>query len=397
MEVLGVDVEGSALAKAAVDTLGSMRGLALKVGQMASYVDGCVPDDYKDAFERTLASLRDGAPSMTETQAARVVAGELGDAPAHLFAEWTPRPFAAASIGQVHRARLHDGRLVAVKVQYEEVAKAVASDLANASMMTSLLGPLASKFGMREQMAELRARFAEELDYEHEAAMQARFASLHGGDLTIRVPAVVPERTSRRVLTSELVTGIAFEEARARPTHERAAWAATLWRFVFGSLLRGGLFNADPHPGNYLFQPAGAVAFLDFGCTRVLPADRVARIARAHRAAVAGDEAALFDAFRRMLGVPEGEQDRRMRSYVKACFQPLTARGPFRVTRGYAKALWDELAQGALVQAWASKKEFVPMPADLLFLNRLQLGFYSVLARLDVEVDYAAIEREWLL
>jgi len=324
------------------------------------------------------------------------VSSELGNAPERLFAEWSPRPFAAASIGQVHRARHDDGRLLAVKVQYAEIARAVASDLANASMMTGLLGPFASKFGMREQMAELRARFGEELDYTHEAAVQARFARIHAGDPTIRVPAIVPERSTRRVLTSELATGLDFEVARARPEAERAAWGATLWRFVFGSLLGHGLFNADPHPGNYLFQPAGVVAFLDFGCSRELAPDRVVLITEAHRAATRGDETALFDAFRRLLGVPSGEQERRMRSYVHACFRPILAQGPFRISREYAKGLWDELAQGALVQAWGSRKEFVPLPADLLFLNRLQLGFYSVLARLDVEVDYHALEQEWL-
>jgi len=245
-------------------------------------------------------------------------------------------------------------------------------------------------------MAELRARFAEELDYTHEAEVQSRFAAIHTGDATIRVPAIVLGRTTRRVLTSELATGLDFDAARARPPEERAAWAATLWRFVFGSLLGHGLFNADPHPGNYLFQPAGVVAFLDFGCTRQLSPDRATDIVEAHRAAARGDEEALFEAFRRMLGVPSGQQERRMRSYVQACFEPLLARGPYRITREYAKSLWDELAQGALVQAWGSRKEFVPLPADLLFLNRLQLGFYSVLARLDVAVDYGALEAEWL-
>jgi predicted unusual protein kinase regulating ubiquinone biosynthesis (AarF/ABC1/UbiB family) len=392
--VLGADEDGSRLASAALDTLGSMRGLALKVGQMASYVDGAVPEDFRDAFERTLATLRDGAPSMTEEQAARVVEAELGDAPERLFAEWAPRPFAAASIGQVHRARLEGGREVAVKVQYAEVAKAVASDLANANMLGGLLGPFASKFGMREQIAEMKARFEEELDYAHEASAQTRFAAIHADDPAIRIPAVVPERSAKRVLTTELAHGMEFEAARRRPEAERIAWARTLWRFVFKSLLCHGLFNADPHPGNYLFQPGGVVCFLDFGCTRTLAPERIANIVEAHRAAVRGDESRLFAAFQRMLGTPEGEQMRRMQSYVRAAFQPLLARGPYRITREYAKALWDEMAQGALVQAWGSRKEFVPLPSDLLFLNRLQLGFYSVLARLDVPVDYAAIERE---
>jgi predicted unusual protein kinase regulating ubiquinone biosynthesis (AarF/ABC1/UbiB family) len=395
--LFAADAQGIALARATLDTLGSMRGLALKVGQMASYVDGCVPEDYREAFEGALASLRDGAPSMSEAQAARVVAAELGAAPERLFAEWSPRPFAAASIGQVHRARLFDGRLVAVKVQYEKISQAVAADLANAGMLTGLLGPLGSKFGVREQMAELRARFGEELDYLHEAESQTRFATIHAGDPLIVVPEVIAERSSRRVLTSTLATGLGFEAARARPEAERAAWAATMWRFVFTSLLGHGLFNADPHPGNYVFQPDGAVCFLDFGCTRELSRERVDLLATAHRAAVRGDEEGLYAAFRELLGTPAGEQERRVRSYVQACFQPLLARGPYRITRAYAKELWDEMAQTALVQAWGSRKEFAALPPDLLFMNRLQLGFYSVLARLDVAVDYRAAEEAWLM
>src|SRR5262245_39703761 len=157
------------IARAAADALGTMRGLALKLGQMASYVDGVVPDEHRETYEKAMKSLRDAAPAMSPEAAARVVEAELGAPPDRLFAEWTEAPFASASIGQVHRARLQDGRAVAVKVQYEGVDRAVTSDLSNASMMTSLLGPLATKFAMKEQVQEMRDRFLEELDYRHEA------------------------------------------------------------------------------------------------------------------------------------------------------------------------------------------------------------------------------------
>jgi predicted unusual protein kinase regulating ubiquinone biosynthesis (AarF/ABC1/UbiB family) len=373
-----------------------MRGLALKIGQMASYVDGYVPPDYQGSFERTLRTLRDAAPAMSEESAARVVQAELGDAPERLFVEWSKAPFAAASIGQVHKARIADGRAVAVKVQYEEVARAVQSDLSNASMLTGLLGPIGSKFGVKDHMRELRARFEEELDYAHEAKQVGRFRAIWIDDPLVRIPAVIAERSARRVLTTELVTGLTFEEACAAPEAERARWAETLWRFVFGSLLVHGLFNADPHPGNYLFAPDGAVHFLDFGCTRVLSAERVAGSVAAHRAAAAGDEAAFFEAFEAMVPTVPGEHRRRVRSYVTKCFEPLFARGPFRITRKYTTELWEELVDHSIAMAKGKRGEWVPMPAEHLFLNRLQLGFYSVLARLDVAVDYRALEAKFL-
>ncbi len=391
-----LEADGVGVARAAADTFGTLRGLALKMGQMASYVDGCIPEGHREAFERTLAVLRDAAPAMNEEQARRVVHAELGADPEGLFAQWSPAPFAAASIGQVHRARLGDGREVAVKVQYDEVAKAVASDLSNAAMLGGLLGPLGGKFGVRDHLAEMRARFGEELDYRHEAARQAEFARIWQGDSRVRIPAVVPERSSRRVLTSELALGLDFEGACSADERDRAAWAATLWRFVFGSFLGHGLFNADPHPGNYLFAPDGAVWFLDFGCTRALPPERVVFSVKAHEAATRGDEDALAHAMEELLRIPPGDQRRRVRSYVRACFAPLLARGPYRITRPYCKALFDELVEHAFGMARGSRKEFAPLPADLLFLNRLQFGFYSVLARLDVEVDYAAVERQVL-
>jgi predicted unusual protein kinase regulating ubiquinone biosynthesis (AarF/ABC1/UbiB family) len=394
--LVGADGDGAALAKAARETLGNMRGLALKVGQMASYVDGYVPPDYRDSFEKTLRSLRDAAPAMSEEAAARVVRAELGDAPERLFAEWSPTPFAAASIGQVHKARLEDGRPVAVKVQYEEIARAVQSDLSNASMLTGLLGPLGSKFGVKAHMKELRARFEEELDYAHEAAQASRFRAIWEGDPRVKIPAVVPELSSRRVLTTELVTGLTFEEACAAPEAERARWAETLWRFVFGSLLVHRLFNADPHPGNYVFAPDGAVHFLDFGCTRELSPERVAGSIAAHRAAAAGDETAFYEAFEGMVPTVAGENRRRVRAYCKKCFEPIFAKGPFRITRSYTTELWEELVQHSIAMAKGKRGEWLPLPAEHLFLNRLQLGFYSVLARLDVAIDYRAIEADLL-
>jgi predicted unusual protein kinase regulating ubiquinone biosynthesis (AarF/ABC1/UbiB family) len=396
--VLGSQDAEAGVARAAADALGTMRGLALKVGQIASYVDGAVPEEHRETYERAMRSLRDAAPSMPPEAAARVVEEELGAPPDKLFAEWQAEPFASASIGQVHRARLADGREVAVKVQYEGVDRAVASDLANASMMTGLLGPLASRFGVKEQMQELRDRFEEELDYRHEAERQAEFARLFEGDPRVRVPAVVAERSSRRVLTTELVAGEGFEAACAAPAEERRAWAETLWKFVFTGVLGHGLFNADPHPGNYLFvrgagRERGAVWFLDFGCTRRVGIDHVRRIRRGHRAAIQGDVDGLVKPMLEAFQMRPGTDGARLGAeYIERAFAPILHRGPYRITHAYARSLMDGMRDNFHAMRRGKKDQFSVLPAEWLFFNRLQLGFYSVLARLDVDVDYNAAD-----
>jgi predicted unusual protein kinase regulating ubiquinone biosynthesis (AarF/ABC1/UbiB family) len=399
---LGSEKSEAALANVAAEALGTMRGLALKVGQMASYVDGFVPDEHKDTYEKAMRKLRDAAPTMPPEQAAKVVESELGAPPEELFASFSREPFASASIGQVHRADLHDGRKVAVKVQYEGVARAVEADLSNASMLGSLMGPIGDKLAVKDQLGEMRARFLEELDYRHEAARQKAFADRFAGHERVRIPEVVEGRSSRRVLTTTFAEGIGFEEACARSEAERAAWAETLWMFVMEGVLRHGLFNADPHPGNYLFIDSpganGAVWFLDFGCTRALRPEKMMLVREAHRASVLRHDAdALGELFPEMLDMPgTGEGARIGREYLKLCYAPILARGKFHITKEYTTQLFCDMHAGARALLKGPREEFAPLPAEWLFFNRLQLGFYSVLARLDVPVDYNGIERKIL-
>ncbi len=199
-------------------------------------------------------------------------------------------PIASASIGQVHRGRLHDGREVAVKVQHPGIARAVESDLANASLLESFASVLGGKrFDTRAMFDVIRARCREELDYVHEARNLLVFASLHAGDPQVRIPELIASHSRARVLTTELVRGATFDEACAASAEERREWARTLWRFVFKGTLVGGVLNADPHPGNYIFQENGRVTFLDYGCIQRID-DRRIHAVRIHRAALARDE-----------------------------------------------------------------------------------------------------------
>ncbi len=383
------------LARTAADALGTMRGLALKMGQMASYVDGMVPDEHRDTYEDAMRKLRSSAPTMDPEAARRVVVEELGAPPEELFSSWSEEPFAAASIGQVHRAVTIEGEDVAVKVQFEGVDRAITSDLGNASMFSALLGPIGTKFGMKEQMAEVRARFLEELDYAHEARRQSEFRAAFADCDDICVPKTHDALSRRRVLTSTFAPGTSFDVALGGDEESRRRWAETLWRFVFQSLLHHGLFNAAPHPGNYLFEPDGRVWFLDFGCTRSVAPASLELVRACHAAATEGDVAGLWSAAEEMFQLPKtGPSVDIGRAYIKLCFEPILTRGRYRLTREYAASLMHGMRENAMVMLKGSKKDFKPLPPEWMFFNRLQLGFYSVLARLDVEVDYNALDAE---
>jgi predicted unusual protein kinase regulating ubiquinone biosynthesis (AarF/ABC1/UbiB family) len=399
--VLGRDDDtGKAAADRATEVLGTMRGLAAKVGQMASYVDGLVPESKRDAFETSLKVLRAQAPRSSARQIREVIEGELGAPIDRLFDAFDDVPIASASIGQVHRARLPSdvmgGIEVAVKVQHPGIRKAVDSDLANAGILESMSAVFGSRrFDTKSQLATLRARFREELDYALEAERLVAFARMHEGDPTIVIPRFVAERSSASVLTSELVHGRTLEDVMGDSEAARRAYAETLWRFVFKGNLVGGMFNADPHPGNYLFQGDGRIAFLDYGCVQVIPAHRRPQAQALHRAAVAGDEREFERCVSLLLDARPGEMERLARAYSRLCFTPLFS-SPHRITRTYAASLVEEIKAMGLAARKLPDAEIFVMPSEMLFMNRLQFGFYSVLARLDVEVDYARVESEFL-
>jgi predicted unusual protein kinase regulating ubiquinone biosynthesis (AarF/ABC1/UbiB family) len=390
-----VDKRGTSAAEHAAEVLGNLRGLAAKVGQMASYVDGLVPEQHAPAFEASLKALRAQAPRSSAQAIRALVEDELRAPIDTLFAEWDDVPIASASIGQVHRARLPDGREVAVKVQHPGIARAVESDLANASFLESFVGVLGGRrFDSRTLLEVVQTRFREELDYVREAGSIRTFAALHAGDPTVIVPVLVDACSSARVLTTELARGGTFEQACEAPETEREAWARTMWRFVFKGTLVGGLLNADPHPGNYVFHEGGRVTFLDYGCIQPI-FDRRLTAGKVHRAALARDEAAFAHAVTIMVASKPGPLEELAVSYTRKCFDVLFD-SPYRITKPFAASLVDGMRDMALAARKVSEAEFFTMPAEMLFVNRLQFGFYSVLARLDVEVDYAEVERGFI-
>lgn len=386
--------------KAALDSaqvLGQLRGLATKVGQMASYVDGLVPAEHRDAFENGMTKLQAAASESDPVEIRALVESELGHSIDDVFDNWEDKPIASASIGQVHRANLKDGTSVAVKVQHPGIAEALEADLRNAGLvemaMSATMGT--GKFESKRLVEEMRERFREELDYTLEAKSQNYFAAIHKDDPFIKIPIIFDEFSSHRVLTSEFIEGKTFIEARASSEEDRRLWAATLWRFVYRSLLVEGLFNADPHPGNYIFQPDGNVCFLDFGCIQPLGEERRKDATRLHKAAHEGDMESFKLYGSRMLETHGGDYAEMVYCYLQNCFKPIFE-SPFEITQDYSGDLVKEFKSMMMSLLKTRNDGFVPMPRGILFINRLQFGFYSVLARLNVEVDYAATELQYL-
>jgi len=260
-----------------VDQLAQMRGAAMKVGQMLSMVefDG-LPEDERDELQRRLAALRDDVPPVRFADLEKLMRKEFGGPLRRVFSDFNEQAFAAASIGQVHRATTVNGDEVAVKIQYPGVAEAVETDLRNATLLLPLVKRLAPGLDAKALASEMRERISEELDYELEAQNQRRIGRIMRGHPFVLVPRVRTDLSTRRVLVSEYVEGEGFEALRRADEAQRDRYGEIVFRLHFGLLYRDRIALGDPHPGNYLLSSDGRVCFLDFGLVRYVAAARVA-------------------------------------------------------------------------------------------------------------------------
>src|SRR2546423_2389396 len=249
-----------------VTVLGTMKGAAMKLGQVMSFLDvGLVPEEYRDEFQRKLGELRDAAPNVRFDDMRKVMEEEFDEPLNEVFAAFEEEPIAAASIGQVYRARLHDGRDVAVKVQYPGVAGAVRADMQNLGLILRLMKRVAPGIDVQALAEEVRLRIYEELDYELEAQNQRALARIFRRHPFIVVPDVHTGLSHERVVVTEFVEGAKFEELKTYPQDDRYRLGEIIYRFFMGCLYRHRKFSGDPHPGNFMLMADGEVAFLDLG------------------------------------------------------------------------------------------------------------------------------------
>jgi len=378
-------------AEQVAQTLGQMKGALMKLGQMASYLDQGLPEPVRAA----LADLQSDAPPMSSDLAAAMIRAELGQEPEEVFARWDPVPIAAASIGQVHRAMTHDGRAVAVKVQYPGVEEAMGADLANVGLLFAGMGQIFRGLDDEPLVAELQARLIEELDYLNEATNQREFARYYEGHPTIHIPAVLDRWSTSRVLTTELATGARFDEVVTWDQHQRDLAAETLYRFAFGSLYRLRLFNGDPHPGNYLFGPDGHITFLDFGLVKRFTAAELDIFEEMIRAMVVEPDHHRFRQVVEQVGlIPRdaGFTDGQVADYLGHFYDFLRQDGPYTITPEYAsetvRRFFDTSGPYAELQKAAN------VPPFMVIIQRINLGLYALFGELGATMNWRRLADE---
>ena len=386
----------AALAQQLVAQLGQMRGAAMKLGQVLSTIDfTAIPESERESFKETLAALRDDVEPVPFKRMRKLVESELGGKLSDSFAEFDEEAFAAASIGQVHRATTLDGRRVAVKVQYPGVAEAVETDLRNMQVLFPLIKRLAPGLDVKALGAELRERISEELDYEIEAQNQRAVERAWRGHPFVFVPAVDTTLSTRRVLVTDLLDGKRFEEVKALPEADRDRFGEIIFRFFFTTLLRLRRCSGDPHPGNYLLLADGKVGFLDFGLMRVVePAylDGERNLARA----VIEDDAATVHRLMSELGyLPDPGSFE-----PEALLGQLATAGEWYFKPGFLRMSPQYVADAIELSSSPRSPYFDLMrretlPPQALLIRRMEGLVFSTLGELRAGADWSALGREF--
>jgi predicted unusual protein kinase regulating ubiquinone biosynthesis (AarF/ABC1/UbiB family)/DNA-binding XRE family transcriptional regulator len=361
------------------ESLGELKGLMMKLGQTASYMDFALPESTR----KWLVTLQSNAVSIHPSIIEKVIETELGDSPNRIFQSWSRVPIAAASIGQIHRAQLADGTQVAVKVQYPGIRESISVDLKSASLVGALYPLLFQGVEKSKLLEELSERLLEECDYEQEGKNISAFREIFGEAEHITIPNYFSEFSTARVLTVEYVDGMDFYEFAEQATQgERNQAAETIYRMAFESIFSHRIFNCDPHPGNYLFSEK-RVTFLDFGGVKRFDANLISTWKKISRALLEQNKPNFNRALTKMGFVPFPAQFDFEYHYklTAALYEPWLEDKKFRFTPHFIKHLWR------MFMTDNPNKYVVNLPPDTLATGRIFFGLYSVLAHLGAEIN----------
>jgi len=390
------DQRVAAIATQLARQLGQMKGAAMKIGQVLSTVElPGLSEEGQTEFREALAELRDNAPTFDFEDIRSVIEDDLGGSISDHFSAFEPEAFAAASIGQVHRARTHKGEDVAVKVQYPGVAEAVEADLRNLHLILRLVKRMAPGLDAKAVGGEIRERITEELDYELEAQNQRTIERAFRGHPFAHVPTVVTGLSSRRVLVTEFLDGRRFDEVTQLDEPTRDRFGESVFRFFLSTRTRTRMVLGDPHPGNYLLLGDGRVGFLDFGLLRRVPPNHLemeASLARAIRHGDAAEVHALMSALG-YLPEPEDFEPEALLDQVRTGAAWLFEPGYRRLDPAYAQEMLEQGGSPRSPHYEAMKRQTMP-PASLL-MRRQEALILIVLAQLRAGADWTAIGAEY--
>lgn len=381
-----------------LEVLGNMKGAAMKVGQVASFIDtGAFPEEFQERIQAKLAELRDSAPKVAFKDMRKVIESDLGEPVKDVFEAFDEDAVAAASIGQVYRATLADGRDVAVKVQYPGVAQAVRSDLQNLGMIMRVAKKIAPGMDAKAMTKEIRERLSDELDYEQEAQAQRAFARAWRGHPFVVIPDVVTSLSRERVLVTEWVEGLGFEDVKQLPQSERDRFGEIVFRFFFGSLYRTGHFSGDPHPGNFKLMADGRVAFMDFGMTKRVDREHLDAEVEALRLGMAADAEGLHAQLARTgffdAADPELEPEAVLRHFRDATSW-YAEDEEITVDRSVVAQVLIDLGDPRSDHWQLMKRQ--TMPPESLLARRMEALTLGVLGQLEATANWHRVACEWL-
>ncbi|MFA4928100.1 MAG: AarF/ABC1/UbiB kinase family protein [Patulibacter sp.] len=386
-----------------VDVLGTMKGAAMKVGQVLSFMDvGLVPPEHREEFQAKLSKLRDMAPRVAFRDMRRVIETDLGAKLGDVFAEFDEEAIGAASIGQVYKARLHEKPagwgtdIAAVKVQYPGIDAAVRADLQNLGIILRLAKSVAPGIDVQAVGDEIRERMTEELDYELEASNQRQMARQYRGHPFVVIPGVATELCGKRVIVTEFVEGEGFDAWQQKDQDERNRLAEIVFRFYYGGLWRDGMFSADPHPGNSILMADGRVAFIDFGLFHKIPREMVENQAQSIRLCLAGDAEALLQHMRDIRWIPPSSgltADDAMAIAEQLVWYAMVDEES-RLRPEHVAEMIFEISDPRSTH-WKQTRR-ATVPAEYMMSLRLAGMAIAVCSQLDASVNYHRIVREWL-
>lgn len=375
------------------ETLGEMKGAAMKVGQMLSLQDGWLPPEVAEI----LRSLQREAPRVPPEVMRYEVEGSLQAPIDELFAEFDEQAFAAASIGQVHAARLHDGRKVAVKVQYPAIREIVTADLKNLKRLFKSLFAMIFDADFEPLWEEMRDRLVEELDYEHEAENLRLMRGLHVDVAEIIIPEVIDERSTDRVLTMEFVDGIPPREAASEryPRELRDRWGRVLFEFQIRGLFEHRMLHADPNFANFSFRDDGAMVVYDFGSVKKVPGKLASCYAALLRAVIAGRPQEVPEILQ-ALGATRGDGSpvelELLTPYLDLLAEVFRGEGEYRF--GEDPELYDKIMRAGM-ENW-SRATDLRFPKDVIFVDRSLAGHFGNLMRLRSGASWAGIVEAYI-
>ncbi len=382
-------------------TLGELKGGAMKFGQALSVLEAALPEEVAGPYREQLTKLQDSAPPMPTQTVREILARDLGPDWKDQLVWLDGGPTAAASIGQVHQGRWHDGRLVAVKVQYPGAGEALMSDLKQLARLARTIGPLVPGVDLKPLIAEVQSRAVEELDYQLEAQAQSHFAEVFRDDPTIVVPEVVAQGNT--VLVTEWMES-PYSLARIiaeGSQEERDHYGELFVRFVFSGPIRTGMLHADPHPGNFRILPAedgglGRLGVLDFGAVARLPQRSMPEaMGRLIRLAGLESKQELLAGLREEGFVKDRiELDAdQLHDYLSPFVEP-TQVERFRFTREWMRTQFARINNPRDPSYTIALK--LNLPPAYVLIHRTWLGGIGILSQLEAEAPFRAILEDYL-